>query len=67
MTMMTKAKRLLPIGMQDFANIRQRGHVYVDKTAHVHELVTGSGGAILPLPPPPLREIAPLLDARRRF
>ena len=36
-------KRLLPIGMQDFADIRERGFVYVDKTAHVHELITGSG------------------------
>jgi hypothetical protein len=38
-------KRLLPIGIQDFAKIREGGYVYVDKTAHIHELLTGSGTA----------------------
>ena len=36
-------KRILPIGIQDFTDIRQRGFVYVDKTARIHELITGSG------------------------
>jgi hypothetical protein len=35
--------RLLPIGIQDFTDIRERGFVYVDKTARVHQLITGSG------------------------
>jgi hypothetical protein len=38
-------KRLLPIGIQDFADIRERGFVYVDKTAKACELITGSGKA----------------------
>jgi hypothetical protein len=36
-------KRRLPIGIQDFASIREEGYVYVDKTARIHELITGSG------------------------
>ena len=36
-------KRLLPIGIQDFVDIRERGFVYVDKTARIHQLITGSG------------------------
>ncbi|MDR3012904.1 MAG: ATP-binding protein [Chitinispirillales bacterium] len=36
-------KRLLPIGIQDFTDIRERGFVYVDKTAHIHDWITGSG------------------------
>jgi hypothetical protein len=35
--------RLLPIGIQDFVDIRQRGFCYVDKTALIHQLITGSG------------------------
>jgi hypothetical protein len=35
--------RRLPIGIQDFADIRERGFVYVDKTARVHRLINGSG------------------------
>jgi len=35
--------RLLPIGIQDFADIRERGFCYVDKTALVHRLISGSG------------------------
>ena len=38
-------RRKLPIGIQDFAKIRENGFVYVDKTARIHELITGSGGA----------------------
>ena len=37
--------RLLPIGIQDFEKLRSRGHVYVDKTAVIHRLVTGAEGA----------------------
>ncbi|MDR0719155.1 MAG: AAA family ATPase, partial [Treponema sp.] len=35
--------RRLPIGIQDFVSIRKDGFLYVDKTARIHELVTGSG------------------------
>jgi len=38
-------KRLLPIGIQSFPDIRERGFVYVDKTAKVYDLITGSGKA----------------------
>jgi hypothetical protein len=38
-------KRRLPIGIQDFPKIRENGFVYVDKTARIHDLITGSGGA----------------------
>jgi len=38
-------KRRLPIGIQDFASIREEGFCYVDKTARVHQLITGSGRA----------------------
>jgi hypothetical protein len=34
----------LPIGIQDFVKIREGAYVYVDKTARIHQLVTGSGG-----------------------
>jgi len=43
--MATNTKRLLPIGIQDFADIRTRGFVYVDKTVRAYELITGSGKA----------------------
>jgi hypothetical protein len=33
----------LPIGIQDFVKIREDGYVYVDKTASIHKLLTGSG------------------------
>ncbi|MDR2578804.1 MAG: ATP-binding protein [Chitinispirillales bacterium] len=36
-------KQLLPIGIQDFPKLRESGFVYVDKTARIHELLTGSG------------------------
>jgi len=35
-------QRILPLGVQDFPNIRRLGIVYVDKTARVYELITGS-------------------------
>jgi hypothetical protein len=35
--------RKLPIGIQDFAKIREDGFRYVDKTARIHDLVSGSG------------------------
>ena len=37
-------ERKLPIGIQDFAKIREESFLYVDKTARIHELLTGSGG-----------------------
>jgi hypothetical protein len=36
-------RKLLPVGIQDFIKIRQEGCLYVDKTARIHELLTGSG------------------------
>jgi len=36
-------ERRLPIGIQDFASLRGEGFCYVDKTAQVHRLITGSG------------------------
>jgi len=42
---MATTKRLLPVGIQDFADIRTRGFVYVDKTARAYDLITGSGKA----------------------
>jgi hypothetical protein len=37
--------RKFPIGIQDFARIREDDYYYVDKTAKIHELLTGSGSA----------------------
>jgi len=37
--------RRLPIGIQDFATIREDGFCYVDKTAQIHQLISGSGKA----------------------
>ncbi|MDR2784905.1 MAG: ATP-binding protein [Treponema sp.] len=39
-------RRRLPVGIQDFAKIREGGYCYVDKTARVHELVTGAAGPV---------------------
>ncbi|MCL2880732.1 MAG: ATP-binding protein, partial [Treponema sp.] len=39
-------KRFLPIGIQDFAKIREGGFVYADKTASIHQLITGSARAV---------------------
>jgi len=38
-------KRLLPLSIQDFASVREGGFCYVDKTVHIHRLITGSGRA----------------------
>ena len=38
-------RRLLPIGIQDFISVREDGFCYVDKTARIHQLITGSGRA----------------------
>jgi len=38
--------RLLPIGIQDFAKIREGGFVYVDKTPLIHRLISESAGAV---------------------
>jgi len=37
--------RRLPIGIQDFVSIREEGFCYVDKTARIHQLISGSGRA----------------------
>jgi hypothetical protein len=37
---------LLPIGRQDIESIREGGYCYVDKTAIIHRLITGSSGAV---------------------
>jgi hypothetical protein len=39
------AKRILPVGIQDFPKIRENGYVYVDKTPQIYPLVTGVEGA----------------------
>jgi hypothetical protein len=39
------AKRLLPIGIQDFPKIRENGCVYVDKTPQIYRLISGTPGA----------------------
>jgi hypothetical protein len=39
-------KRRLPIGIQDFAKIRDGGYCYVDKTARIHDLLTGSSSQV---------------------
>ncbi|MCL2232880.1 MAG: AAA family ATPase, partial [Treponema sp.] len=36
-------RRRLPIGIQDFTDIRARGFCYIDKTAIIHRLISGSG------------------------
>ncbi|MDR2591815.1 MAG: ATP-binding protein [Chitinispirillales bacterium] len=43
--MAINTERILPVGIQDFRKIRERGFVYVDKTARIYELLTGSGEA----------------------
>lgn len=30
-----------PVGIQNFAELREGGYVYVDKTAYIHELTKG--------------------------
>lgn len=30
-----------PIGIQDFRELREGGYVYVDKTKHLHRIITG--------------------------
>ena len=42
--------RPLPVGIQDFAQLRERGFLYVDKTELVHHLVTGSTAIFLSRP-----------------
>ena len=38
---MSNTERKLPIGIQDFENIRKDGYLYVDKTEYIYELVHG--------------------------
>jgi hypothetical protein len=37
-------KRRFPIGIQDFVKIREEAYCYVDKTARIHELLSGPEG-----------------------
>ena len=37
--------RKLPLGIQDFPKLREGAHVYVDKTAIIHSLISGPMGA----------------------
>ncbi|MDR1411424.1 MAG: AAA family ATPase, partial [Spirochaetaceae bacterium] len=39
-------KRKLPVGIQDFAKIREGGYCYIDKTARIYELATGAAGPV---------------------
>jgi hypothetical protein len=54
-------KHRLPIGIQGFAKIREEGFLYVDKTARIHELLTGSGGPFS-CPGQAVWEVAPLFN-----
>jgi hypothetical protein len=36
----------LPIGIQDFVKIREKGFLYVDKTARMYELIRGAAGPV---------------------
>ena len=47
---MTGYNRKLPIGMQDFENIRKEGYLYVDKTEYVYRLVTSGKSYFLSRP-----------------
>ena len=38
-------KKRLPIGIQDFVKIREGNYKYVDKTARIHQLISGGEGA----------------------
>ena len=46
-------KRLLPIGIQTFREIRERECYYVDKTAYIRRLLN-EGQALLPVASPAL-------------
>ncbi|MDR3302492.1 MAG: AAA family ATPase, partial [Spirochaetaceae bacterium] len=39
-------KRRLPLGIQDFPKLREGGYCYVDKTARIYDLITGSGSQV---------------------
>ena len=39
-----------PIGIQDFRKLREGGYVYVDKTEHIHRIITGSSAFFLSRP-----------------
>ncbi|MBQ7497031.1 MAG: ATP-binding protein [Selenomonas sp.] len=47
---MAEKFRLLPIGVQSFAKLREEGFIYVDKTRYVHELVRHRGQYFLSRP-----------------
>jgi hypothetical protein len=39
-------KRRLPLGIQDFAKLREDGFIYVDKTERIYELISVSAGPV---------------------
>jgi hypothetical protein len=39
-------KRLLPIGLQTFATMRENGYSYVDKTARIYQLIASGVCAV---------------------
>ena len=45
-----KGKTRFPIGVQDFADLRENGFVYVDKTEYIYDLVHGSKQYLLSRP-----------------
>ena len=47
---MSKELQTLPIGIQGFEMLRKRGHLYVDKTARLVELVEGGAWYFLSRP-----------------
>jgi len=38
-----KTMRKLPIGIQDFEDLRTNNYLYVDKTQYIYQLLQGNG------------------------
>ena len=49
-------QKMLPIGIENFEEIRTEGFYYVDKTGMIKELLYRRGKVNLFFPPPPLCE-----------
>ncbi len=47
-------QKMLPIGIENFEEIRTEGFYYVDKTGMIKELLYRRGKRKLFIPPPPL-------------
>ena len=47
---MSEKLQTLPIGVQNFEKLRQRGHLYVDKTARLQKLITEGDSYFLSRP-----------------